>query len=585
MNPREHIGKAFDASSSANGGNPSLKSKGVEESSSTKGDHKADQMSMDMADVSIASQEEGWEVYGKKSKKRAGSSGRGTITTASGPKPWGSSPNAPRSWGQSDGLPRQRWGANGGTARTSGSNWAQANASHRPASKVNPKQQPTSKGLETQHMALPPVIPSQLQHGWNWAARGDFSGSQPKSDEFISNHLPQNDSSGGCDSDSNAMAQKSGDVLDDDDDDDDDLVEDSDDNFSDGYDSDASQKTHKTRKKSKPFRGFFEDLDKLTNEEINEQMRQWHCPACRNGPGEIVWYKGLQPLLTHANKKRAARVKLHQELALLLEEELRHRGTSPVPAGEVFGKWKGLQETTTDREIVWPPMVVIMNTLLEQDENEMWIGMGRKEFVEYFSSYAAVKACHSYGPRGHRGMSVLIFEPTAVGYLEAEQLHNHFAEQGKDRDAWEHRRILFSAGGKRQLYGYLANKEDVDVFNHHSHGKHRLKFEMRSYEEMVVIPMKQMNEDNQQLIWLKNKVVKQEQQSKVLKETIGVVTQRWRETVEENIIVRRRSKMQHEENKEEMDYQEKFFNEQIEKIRNNTEEKESTFEKLLQAEQ
>lgn len=83
-------------------------------------------------------------------------------------------------------------------------------------------------------------------------------------------------------------------------------------------------------------------------------------------------------------------------------------------------------------------------------------------------------------------------------------------------------------------------------------GKHRLKFEMRSYEEMVVIPMKQMNEDNQQLIWLKNKVVKQEQQSKVLKETIGVVTQRWRETVEENIIVRRRSMMQHEENKEEV---------------------------------
>ncbi|RWW81967.1 hypothetical protein BHE74_00009594, partial [Ensete ventricosum] len=68
--------------------------------------------------------------------------------------------------------------------------------------------------------------------------------------------------------------------------------------------------------------------------------------------------------------KGAARVKLHRELALLLEEELHHRGTSAVPAGEVFGKWKGLQETT-DREIVWPPMVVIMNTLLEQDENEM----------------------------------------------------------------------------------------------------------------------------------------------------------------------------------------------------------------------
>ena len=96
--------------------------------------------------------------------------------------------------------------------------------------------------------------------------------------------------------------------------------------------------------------------------------------------------------------------------------------------------------------------------------------MGNPELLDYFSGYAAVKSRHSYGPQGHRGMSILIFESSARGYLEAERLHKHFAEQGTDRNAWDRRRVLFYQGGKRQLYGYMALKEDLDLFNQHSHG-------------------------------------------------------------------------------------------------------------------
>lgn len=96
--------------------------------------------------------------------------------------------------------------------------------------------------------------------------------------------------------------------------------------------------------------------------------------------------------------------------------------------------------------------------------------MGNQELLDYFREYAAVKARHSYGPQGHRGMSVLIFESTAVGYLEAERLSKHFTDNGRDREAWQCNHIKFYPGGKRQLFGYMAQKKDLDFFNQHSQG-------------------------------------------------------------------------------------------------------------------
>ncbi|KAE8690725.1 GATA transcription factor 26-like protein [Hibiscus syriacus] len=269
-----------------------------------------------------------------------------------------------------------------------------------------------------------------------------------------------------------------GDILDDEngdneyDDDKNGVLYDSDD--IDDYVSDSDdEKSHEARKKSKWFNLFFESLEKLTVEEILSPVRRWHCPACQGGPGAINW-----------------------------------RGAFIKPDNAAFGKWEGLTDRVADREIVWPPMVVIMNTRSEQDENGKWIGMGNQELLNYFSSYAAVKARHSYGPQGHRGMSVLIFDSSAAGYLEAARLHKHFKEQGRDRDASDCSRALFCPGGKRQLYGYIAMKEDLDLFNRHSQGKSGLKFEMRSYQEMVESQIKKINNDSQQLNLLKKKLLK-----------------------------------------------------------------------------
>jgi len=96
--------------------------------------------------------------------------------------------------------------------------------------------------------------------------------------------------------------------------------------------------------------------------------------------------------------------------------------------------------------------------------------MGNQELLDYFGEYAATKARHAYGPSGHRGMSVLIFESSAVGYMEAERLHRHFVNQGKDRNAWQLNKVRFVPGGKRLLFGFLASKEDMEEFNKHCHG-------------------------------------------------------------------------------------------------------------------
>ncbi|TYH85706.1 hypothetical protein ES332_D02G287200v1 [Gossypium tomentosum] len=330
-----------------------------------------------------------------------------------------------------------------------------------------------------------------------------------------------------------------------------DVVYDNDDLDDYDFDFDEDEKSHEARKKSKWFNAFFERLEKLTVEEIISPAQQWHCPACQGGPGAIDWYRGVQPLMTHSMTKMTRRAKMHRVFAELLVEEMRRRGTFIKPANDAVGKWEGLNVRVADHEIVWPPMVIIMNTKYEQDETGKWSGMGNQELLNYFSSYAAIKARHSYGPQGHRGMSVLIFESSAAGYLEAVRLHKQFKEQGRDRDAWDHSQVPFCPGGKRQLYGYIAIKEDLDVFNRHSQGNSKLKFELRSYQEMVESQIKKINDNSQQLTRLKKKVAQEQQHSQVLAESLGRLSEKLHQTIElKNRIVRQRAILQHEQNKE-----------------------------------
>ncbi|XP_057777290.1 protein SUPPRESSOR OF GENE SILENCING 3-like [Salvia miltiorrhiza] len=511
-------------------GNPSG---AVTSDPSVKGESKADvsnssidQLSRGVSDMNInPTNDDGWEEYGKKSKnKNKNNASRQLVPQHSTPK----------AWGHADTVQKLGFRTNGGLGQGSGRGYT--------------RQQPSGRNPNSDYDAAPPV--------WNTRA-ASFQPSAQAADNQAFDEVDDDDESDG--------------------------IDDSDDDLSDGFASDESHKSHETKKKNKWFKELFQCLDNLTVKEINEPERQWHCPACQGGPGAIDWYRGLQPLITHAKTKRSKRMKLHRELAEILDEELKRRGTSAVPAGEVFGKWKGLDERA-DKEIVWPPMVVIMNTKLDKDDNDRWIGMGNQELLDYFSDYSAIRARHSYGPQGHRGMSLLIFEASAVGYAEAERLSGHFEVHSRDRFAWNRNKVPFYPGGQRQLYGYMAEKHDMESFNQHSQGKAKLKYEMRSYQEVVVKQMKQMSDDNQQLTWFKNKVVKEQTSKKALEESFGKLSEKLRRTMQENQVVKLRTQKHHEQNKEEMDNQEQFYKDHIQQLYDARNAKEENFEKIQQLE-
>lgn len=100
-----------------------------------------------------------------------------------------------------------------------------------------------------------------------------------------------------------------------------------------------------------------------------------------------------------------------------------------------------------------------------------WLGMGNKELHEMFQDYNPLKPRHAYGPQGHRGMSLLIFPDSPTGYYNGKRLEKHFLDARRSREDWNRpSKLMYHLGGNRILYGYMAVKEDMDIFNRHSKG-------------------------------------------------------------------------------------------------------------------
>ncbi|MQM08045.1 hypothetical protein Taro_040898 [Colocasia esculenta] len=242
-------------------------------------------------------------------------------------------------------------------------------------------------------------------------------------------------------------------------------------------------------RRSSWLRGFLAQIGEMGPDDMGDPAAAILCPACKGGPGGSLRYRGLQALLDHARSVMAKRVKLHRRFAEILEIELRARRRNQDDSSE---KAERLAEGVAgDRTIPWPPMVVVLNTRIgKQEGSDKWVGMGNRDLLDCFREYEPVKSRSAYGSHGHRGASLLIFDGTLLGYLQAQRLHNQFIQEGRGKYEWHKQKPSKQAAETRLLYGYMAMKEEeLSIFATHPGDKRKFKYEMKPYQEVVGNPM------------------------------------------------------------------------------------------------
>lgn len=113
--------------------------------------------------------------------------------------------------------------------------------------------------------------------------------------------------------------------------------------------------------------------------------------------------------------------------------------------------------------------LILISYLSPPNSFLQWIGIGDAEALTIVPVpvFKAVGSKSSYGPQGHRGMSILIFEASAVGFMEAELLSKRLECSGRGRESWcrPDRMLIDPDDGRRKVYGYMTKKSDIDIFN------------------------------------------------------------------------------------------------------------------------
>lgn len=238
-----------------------------------------------------------------------------------------------------------------------------------------------------------------------------------------------------------------------------------------------------------------ENVSKRNNYLDDGKQGRMSCLACGRSSKD---FSTVHELIMHTysseGDSRPDHLGLHKALCVLM-------GFSHTIAPDNSKAYQLLpiEDAVTNREdlIVWPPTVIVHNTLavVGKRKHGRVEGMGNKEMDSKIKElgFPGGKAKSLYGKDGHLGVTLVKFASSEAGVKEAEGLAEHFEKENHGRRGWARALASQQPGAddelnpamvmtdektgdrKRILYGYLATATDIDKFDFDSRKKAVIK--------------------------------------------------------------------------------------------------------------
>uniref|UniRef100_A0A2P2IQX6 Uncharacterized protein MANES_03G178600 n=1 Tax=Rhizophora mucronata TaxID=61149 RepID=A0A2P2IQX6_RHIMU len=157
-----------------------------------------------------------------------------------------------------------------------------------------------------------------------------------------------------------------------------------------------------------------------------------------------------------------------------------------------------------DDLIMWPPMVIVHNTLTGKGKDGRMEGLGNRAMDSKIRDlgFAGGKSKSLYGRDGHLGITLIKFSDDHLGLKEAVRLAEFFEKDNHGRRAWDYIqpmafgkddeknpdlvKVDWNGGKQRILYGYLLAASDLCKVDFETRKKVRIESQRECNVSQVV---------------------------------------------------------------------------------------------------
>lgn len=235
------------------------------------------------------------------------------------------------------------------------------------------------------------------------------------------------------------------------------------------------------------FKSAFMNFIRLINENSNQKKKYLadgkqgsvQCLACGRSSKE---FPDMHSLIMHTynqEKEVAEHLGLHKALCILMS----WNHMMPPDNSRSYQRLSG-QQAGADRDdlIMWPPHVIIQNTITGKGRDGRMEGLGNKAMDMKLRDlgFTTGKSKAMFGREGHLGITVVKFGGDHSGLKDAMRLADFFERQKHGRGSWASLRSGSGSGRdedkdpnfvkfdnktgekERVLYGYLGTVFDLD---------------------------------------------------------------------------------------------------------------------------